>query len=296
MSDTTELPGTTSPAPADPQRSSGEGMWRTVLLAALVVALVVAAFALVPAIIDALERSGSGSPTTMSGTATVPAGERRATVALSADLTDDTVVSAGVVRRGSGELAPARVIGPTVDDPQFTVLLGRAARGAGASVEWKAAGLAGSDAGSASGWSTEWVVVLALMALSLLAALAAFVIAVRRRQAGADGRVDVGPELASFLKVAALLMIAALALIAVMLATDEKSLTGLFALLGTIAGYLAGNRSETTAPGRPQGRGRGGGRRGAPDPDGPQDQGGQGVQGEGSRMRPEPMFETRSLL
>ena len=86
-------------------------------------------------------------------------------------------------------------------------------------------------------------------------------------------------------------MIGALALIAVMLATDDTSLSALFGLFGTIAGYLAGNRSETSgAQGR---RPRAAQRTGTPG-DGTGDEGtSQAEQREQFRMA---MPEKRSLL
>ena len=296
MTDPRPSAATQSKKTGDPQG----GLWRTVVAAAiagvLVVALAIAGLAYAPAVIDSVSEAASSSQT-LSGTAKVGAGERRVTVALADGVTDDTAVSA-TVTKGKGKAAkpvPARVIGPTQEEPQFTVVLGKPARKGGTAVQWKAAGLDLGGRGTSDAWSTEWVVVLSLMVISLLAALAAFWVAVRRRQSGADSQVDVGPELASFLKVTALLMIAALALIAVMLATEEKSLTGLFALLGTIAGYLAGNRSQTSIPGQSRGQGR---RTAGPHDNGggmPSDQG--RVPEEAPRLTvPPPVPETRSLL
>lgn len=283
---------------------SGATGTQKALIGILVLALLLVSTAFI--VMQLLDLAGRDEPATppaadaRSGTVELARSERRVVVDFGGTVTETTEIGAAAARRtGVGKPLAARVAGTADGDTQFRVVLAEPAPRGGATITWNVTGLVGDpvDDRPEAGWSTEWVVVLALMMLSLLAALAAYVVAVRRRQAGTDGHVDVGPELASFLKVAALLMIAALALIAVMLATDEKSLTGLFALLGTIAGYLAGNRSETSGGpargrGRPRTRGTPGGTGGAPgtaeDPDaapGP----------ERRREQPTP-YETRSLL
>lgn len=239
----------------EPGRNRRSG-WAAGALAILVLALVlVGLFYSVPRIVDALDDE-AGQATTASGVVRLPAKTRQAAVAV-ADATKDAEVA--VNARGSKDKKglAARVVGPN-DNGQFNVVLAAPAPAGGAVAAWQVRGLPGTttDSGSST-WATEWGVVLIIMVISLLAALAAYWMAVWRRQAGSDGQVDVGPELASFLKVAALLMIGAFALIAVMMATPETSLSALFGLFGTIAGYLAGNRSETSG-----GRGRGG--RGGP--------------------------------
>ena len=299
----------TTPTPLVNDSTQGtrrSGGWAIVLGSVVALVLLVGAeiFFLGKAFATPNDATVSAS-TSRSGTAEMARTERRIVIAFEGAVTYSTQVGADVRKRGTAKPLSARLIGPKQGQTQFVVVLDEPAPSGGVSVDWNVTGLKGTQATlSDGGWSTEWVVVLTIMIVSLLAALAAFGIAVWRQQAGADGRLDVGPELASFLKVAALLMVAALALIAVMLATDEKSLSGLFALFGTVAGYLAGNRSETRTP---RGAGGAGGRpRRRPGRPGDGNGGnGDGGSGPGTRDDSERRsdivdmtdgFETRSLL
>jgi hypothetical protein len=187
---------------------------------------------------------------TLSGSVRLGVRQTTATVALAADATDDSAVQATVQALDKGTTPSVRVAGPNVDTDQFRLVLSQPAPKGGVTVEWEAAGLVDPEDAPADdpGLGDEWVAVLVVTGVAIIAAFGAYGLALRRCNPSTDGSSgDRGLELTAFLKVAALLAISALAVIVVLLATDEdaQNLAALFTLFGTIAGYLAGTRPST---------------------------------------------------
>jgi hypothetical protein len=203
------------------------------------------------------EPDSKSESSTLTGTATVPAKERRITVAVRADLTLESNVKANTRPAGAKPVLVRSVVVSAASD-QFTIVLNRPAPAGGTAVGWVASKIqveSSKEPSDGADWDVKWQTIVLLFCLVIAAGLAAFAIAVRRRRDNPGE--DSGLELVSFLKVSALITLAVLALVGVIITTkdNEANVAALFGLLGTIAGFLAGTQPATATeevPGDPQ--------------------------------------------
>jgi hypothetical protein len=230
---------------------------------------------------DAGSKKQEPASSTLRGSVIVPAQARSAAVAIATgSLVATSKVTANTPdprRKGKAVLVRAvRVQSAN----QFTVVLNRISPAGGTKVDWVATDLkpatSQSDASGSDAvpWDATWTALIIVALTALLGALFAFVFIARKRDDESGPRPDYGLEFASYLKVSALVVIAALALVGVMITAEDenKNLSALFTLLGTIAGYLAAQKSLTEgADPAPEG-----GAAGDEDDDGDGDGGGDG--------------------
>lgn len=175
----------------------------------------------------------------------IPARQRRVSVVFEEPIDTDTP-EVSLRKQGRNSNRPPFAFPANETAESFAIVLSRPAPKGGISVRWTVVDTTPSTtAGSGPNEARDkWAVLLILTLASVGAGLAAYVFASRRKANPNAGQHDDGLEFASFLKVSALITISAIALVGVIITTkeDSENLAALFTLLGTIAGYLAGNK------------------------------------------------------
>lgn len=214
--------------------------WRVLLVAAV---LVLGAGLLLLTTVGSDEEPAPGS-TSQTGEVTLRAGDRVVVVSLDRVQVEGSTVSAQLA---PGSPAGVRVRAFGLTDQGFRVVLGKPAP-AQVTATWTATGL---EPGSSTSESVGAVDLLQLGLLALAGLVVLFAAFLLTHVSGTGALL-----FAAFARVGGLLLTAGLGLLAAVLASrsdDPEPFTALFTLLGIVAGYLAGTKTESQkdTPGQP---------------------------------------------